>query len=265
MLHYSDFHRTVRVLFNDLDHRWPITLVKEIQVDALDQLRAAATKTSATTPSYTACVIKAAAQANDELRVRFPELNAVICHFLGFRWIREFGGISAGVAVSRDEDGLDRTFMLVIPEPQELSLGEITRRMQQAATAPEEQLPDYREFKALSRKPWWLRRLMLYIGANSAKLHRRHRGTFSLTTVGKFGVDIQASLPMAAPLQLGFGAVKERPVVREGQIVAARTMFLSLTFDRCLMNGRPCGEWLSRIDHILSTADDGKWMGQVGG
>lgn len=266
---YTGFHRAVQIIHGDVRQRWQIAFVNQIEVSEIDSLRRACESAGKATPSYTACVTKAAGVAIAELSREFPELNSMIGGVLGFRFLKRFDGVSAGVAVARDEDGHDRVFVQILDSPQDMPLGEITAKLKHASTAPADTLEDYQACKALYAKPGFVQRVMLALGVNVPSLHRRYRGTFSLTTVGKFGVDVQSVMPLTTPIQFGFGAIRKRPVVHttadgRDEIIAARTMNLTLAFDRRLMNGKPVGALMERVCHILETADDGKWYGSLG-
>jgi len=259
-MRYSGFHRAVGYIHNVARAKWPISLSAEVEVDALQQLREQAKSRGVDPPSYTACVTKAIGMALAELSPQYPELNSMIGRFLFFRWISKFDGVSLGVAVSRDEDGLDRVYVMVIQEPAKLSLADLTARLDHASKAPASEIPEYVESRKLYTYPGLVQRLMLYMGSTVKSLHQKHWGTASLTTVGKFGVNIQMGMPLTTPIQFGFGEIKKRPVVRGDKIEAALTVHLTMAFDRRLMNGRPPCQLLSRVQHILSTADDGRWF-----
>ena len=70
--------------------------------------------------------------------------------------------------------------------------------------------------------------------------------------MGKFGADFHLSLPQTSTLQFGMGAVKDRVVARAGLPVVVKTMNLTLSFDRILMNGRPAGILLETIARIMT-------------
>jgi pyruvate dehydrogenase E2 component (dihydrolipoamide acetyltransferase) len=52
---------------------------------------------------------------------------------------------------------------------------------------------------------------------------------------------------------LGVGRIAERAVVRDGQIVARPTMWLSLTFDHRIVDGAPAARFLARIRQLLES------------
>jgi pyruvate/2-oxoglutarate dehydrogenase complex dihydrolipoamide acyltransferase (E2) component len=49
------------------------------------------------------------------------------------------------------------------------------------------------------------------------------------------------------------GRIAERAVVRDGQIVARPTMWLSLTFDHRIVDGAPAARFLMRVRQLLES------------
>jgi pyruvate dehydrogenase E2 component (dihydrolipoamide acetyltransferase) len=79
-------------------------------------------------------------------------------------------------------------------------------------------------------------------------------GTFTITNFGVFGVGYSITTPVINQPEaaiLGTGAVVDRPVVREGQIVIRPIMPLSLTFDHRLLDGAPIGKFFKRLQELL--------------
>ena len=79
-------------------------------------------------------------------------------------------------------------------------------------------------------------------------------GTFTITNFGVFGVGYSITTPVINQPEaaiLGTGAVVDRPVVREGQIVVRPIMPLSLTFDHRLLDGAPIGKFFKRLQELL--------------
>jgi pyruvate dehydrogenase E2 component (dihydrolipoyllysine-residue acetyltransferase) len=149
--------------------------------------------------------------------VRHPRVNA--------SWrddaIEVHDDVNLGIAVAV-EDGL---VVPVLRRAQTLSLGEIVAR---AAELTE---------KARSGK------------FGSADLTG---GTFSLSNVGMLDVDELVAVinpPHAAILAVA--AVKDRPVVRDGQLAVAKTMRATLSCDHRVLNGVEGGRFLQELKGIL--------------
>ena len=77
-------------------------------------------------------------------------------------------------------------------------------------------------------------------------------GTFSITNGGIFGSML--STPIINPPQsgiLGMHAIQQRPVAEDGQVVIRPMMYLALTYDHRIVDGREAVTFLVRIKEIL--------------
>jgi 2-oxoglutarate dehydrogenase E2 component (dihydrolipoamide succinyltransferase) len=81
-------------------------------------------------------------------------------------------------------------------------------------------------------------------------------GTFTITNGGVFGSML--STPILNPPQtgiLGMHNVVERPVVREGQMVIRPIMYLALSYDHRLIDGREAVQFLVRIKECVESPE----------
>lgn len=79
-------------------------------------------------------------------------------------------------------------------------------------------------------------------------------GTFTITNGGIFGSML--STPILNPPQcaiLGMHAIKERPVVENGQIVVRPIMYLALSYDHRLVDGREAVQFLVTVKECLES------------
>jgi 2-oxoglutarate dehydrogenase E2 component (dihydrolipoamide succinyltransferase) len=79
-------------------------------------------------------------------------------------------------------------------------------------------------------------------------------GTFTITNGGVFGSML--STPILNPPQcaiLGMHAIKERPVVENGQVVIRPIMYLALSYDHRLVDGREAVQFLVTIKECLES------------
>ena len=77
-------------------------------------------------------------------------------------------------------------------------------------------------------------------------------GTFTISNGGVFGGLL--STPIINPPQsavLGMHRIEERPVVRDGQIVARPMMYLALCYDHRLVDGREAVTFLVRVKEAI--------------
>jgi len=84
------------------------------------------------------------------------------------------------------------------------------------------------------------------------KLDELQGGTFTISNGGVFGSLM--STPILNPPQsgvLGLHRIEERPVVRAGQIVAKPMMYLALSYDHRVVDGREAVTFLARIKDAI--------------
>ncbi len=88
--------------------------------------------------------------------------------------------------------------------------------------------------------------------ANKIELEELKGGTFTISNGGVYGSLL--STPIVNPPQsgvLGLHAIQERPVAREGQVVIRPMMYVALTYDHRLIDGRESVMFLKRIKELL--------------
>jgi pyruvate dehydrogenase E2 component (dihydrolipoamide acetyltransferase) len=77
-------------------------------------------------------------------------------------------------------------------------------------------------------------------------------GTFTVSNLGMYGIDNFSAVintPQAAILAVG--AIKERPVVRDGELTAAHMLYVTLACDHRILYGAPAAEFLARVRTLL--------------
>ncbi|HEY5312365.1 MAG TPA: 2-oxoglutarate dehydrogenase complex dihydrolipoyllysine-residue succinyltransferase [Pirellulales bacterium] len=83
---------------------------------------------------------------------------------------------------------------------------------------------------------------------NKIKLEELEGGTFTISNGGVFGSLL--STPIVNPPQsgiLGLHTIQERPVAREGQVVIRPMMYVALTYDHRIVDGREAVTFLRRV------------------
>jgi pyruvate dehydrogenase E2 component (dihydrolipoamide acetyltransferase) len=76
--------------------------------------------------------------------------------------------------------------------------------------------------------------------------------TFTISNLGMYGIDSFSAVinpPQAAILAVG--AIKERPAVRDGELVVAHLMSVTLACDHRILYGADGAEFLARIRTLL--------------
>jgi pyruvate dehydrogenase E2 component (dihydrolipoamide acetyltransferase) len=77
-------------------------------------------------------------------------------------------------------------------------------------------------------------------------------GTFTVSNLGMYGIDNFSAVintPQAAILAVG--AIKERPVVRAGELTVASMLYVTLACDHRILYGAPAAEFLARVRALL--------------
>jgi 2-oxoglutarate dehydrogenase E2 component (dihydrolipoamide succinyltransferase) len=88
--------------------------------------------------------------------------------------------------------------------------------------------------------------------ANALKLEELQGGTFTISNGGVYGSLL--STPIVNPPQsgvLGMHATQDRPVARNGQVVIRPMMYVALTYDHRIVDGREAVTFLKRIKDSL--------------
>lgn len=79
-------------------------------------------------------------------------------------------------------------------------------------------------------------------------------GTFTITNGGVYGSLL--STPLINPPQsgvLGMHAIQDRPVAREGEVVIRPMMYIALTYDHRIVDGREAVTFLRRIKEVVES------------
>ena len=87
---------------------------------------------------------------------------------------------------------------------------------------------------------------------NKITLEELQGGTFTISNGGVFGSLM--SMPIVNPPQsgiLGMHAIQDRPVARDGQVVIRPMMYLALTYDHRIVDGREAVSFLRRVKECV--------------
>jgi len=87
---------------------------------------------------------------------------------------------------------------------------------------------------------------------NKLKIEELQGGTFTISNGGVYGSLL--STPIVNPPQsgvLGLHAIQERPVARDGNVVIRPMMYVALTYDHRIVDGREAVSFLKRVKDII--------------
>jgi pyruvate dehydrogenase E2 component (dihydrolipoamide acetyltransferase) len=189
----------------------------EIEMDAAIEIRTRlkelALSSERPVPSVNNFIVKACALALRE----FPKANGA---YRDGRF-ELHGRVNVGIAVA----GQDALVVPTIVDADRKTLGEIAR-----------------DARTLAER----------VRAGAVTPPELSGGTFTVSNLGMYGM--RAIVPVINPPQaaiLGVGAMTERPVVRDGEVVVRQMMDVTLVCDHRILYGADAAQFLSRIRELL--------------
>lgn len=227
-----------------------VCFLGEVDLEAIERVRAAA---RAARPTYSAFMIKALGLAMRDFPYANRRLYRPWWPFARLR-LQQFEACDVSVAVEREHPGVEvATSVEIVRDADSAPLEAIMRRLQAVVTgegAGDMNWPAYRAL--VTRCPVWLTRLLVQLlPLRIPAAWARWRGAAAIvSSPAKYGVDAVIGA-WASPVGLSFGLVRDRAVVRDGQVVARRTVHVSLNFDRRVMAGAQAARFFRRVlDHL---------------
>lgn len=239
--------------------RWDHTcsVVAEVDLTNVERVRARAAAAGRPKPSYTAFVVKAVALAlrehpcaNRRLVKRWWLPFARPCY-------QHFQTCDVALGIERKVPNAECVaYTEIVRSADELSLDQITERLRAMANSTLETSEQWRGFHALGTKvPAWIANRIAALPLYFPSLWRKWRGGAAMiSSPGKYGADAVLGT-WHCPLGVSFGCVKQRPVVRDGKIMAAPTFVLYLNFDRRLLAGGPAGRFFHSLVSFLENPE----------
>jgi hypothetical protein len=187
-------------------------------------------------PKWTAIFAKALALAADEV----PELRRA---YVKMPWphLYEYPTSKASIMIERDYRGEPALCPVSVKDPSHQSLTAISDVLEHAASAPVEDLREFRRWIRLTKVPRPLRRMMWWIGLNIGRQRGNFFGTFGVSVYSALNAE---SLHPLSPLTalLNYGVIE-----RDGS-VAVRIMY-----DHRVMDGATVARALGRMEQILNS------------
>lgn len=95
------------------------------------------------------------------------------------------------------------------------------------------------------------------VSTNKIAISDLEGGTFTITNGGVYGSLL--STPILNPPQsgvLGMHAIQERPVARDGQVVIRPMMYLALSYDHRIIDGREAVQFLKRVKELIEDPEE---------
>ncbi|MCK9878043.1 2-oxo acid dehydrogenase subunit E2 [Frankia sp. AgPm24] len=187
---------------------------------------------------------------------RHPEANAAILDGRRPKVVRH-DAVHGKLTLDKTLDGHRVVLATVLRDLERLDLDEIQRQVERFRTGDPASMPEFAGVRALhragpGRRGWRraeraFRRVVRPLESRAAIW-----GTVAVTSLGHGVVDGFHSVG-GTTVTLGLGRTVERPVVRDGRIVVAPVMRLSLAFDHRVIDGAEAADVLADIRETLQT------------
>lgn len=186
----------------------------EAAVSLREQMKAAANE-SRRAPSFNDMVVKAAALALRE----FPKANG---GYKDGKWDL-YSRVNVGIAVATD----DALIVPTIFDADKKSLGEISKDARALATR---------------------------VRAGRITPPELSGATFTVSNLGMFGTtEFTAIITSGQAGILSVGALRDTPVVKDGQVVPGKRMNITIAADHRILNGAEAAQFVARIRELLET------------
>ncbi len=186
-------------------------------------------------PQWTAIFAKAYALMARE----FPDFRRA---YVKFPWpqLYEYPLSTASLVLERDYRGEPSLFSFRIKDPAALSLDELRRRISHGATAPIDDIKDFRRFLMVAGLPRPLRRLLWWFGLNIGLVRGKVCGTFGLSVYSALNAE---SLHPLAPLTT---------LLNYGVIASDGKVDVRIIYDHRVMDGATVARALAKLEEILN-------------
>ncbi|MFI9274308.1 2-oxo acid dehydrogenase subunit E2 [Kitasatospora sp. NPDC052896] len=224
----------------------PVFLDTEVDMSMIQRHRAAARERG---ERYS--VVSYVLHAGGRVLDRHPEANAAIRGTARPK-IARYSSVNGKVTLDKTIGGQRVVLSTVLPDLQRAELAEIQHRLAHHRDGDPERMPEYAPTRLLHRLPWPFGGWLFRLGVRPLRRRAGAFGTFAVTSLSHRPVDGFASVG-GTTITLGLGQVADRPVVRAGEVVAAPTMRLTLTFDHRVIDGAEAADVLADLKQALES------------
>ena len=244
-----------RVLLNDLLGLARSCLVNhhiiEVDFTSVDHFRARYHKDTGRSATYVACTLLAVGQT---LR-GYPELNSYL-QKLPTRRLVIYDDVDISMGVERMNNNTHWVSRSILRKANNKNFNDIVEFLDAARHGTYREDTDGRASAAFLKLPSLIRRLVMhsYLMTSPRRMQRAF-GTCAFTSVGKFGTTITTPLsPRTVTFSLG--SVRERPIVRDGSVVPAKTGYITITYDHRVADGADVARMGNDLCRFLESFDE---------
>ncbi|MGW0337526.1 2-oxo acid dehydrogenase subunit E2 [Streptomyces sp. NPDC003011] len=224
----------------------PVYLDTEVDMTAVGHHRTAA-RGEGRRYSVVAYVLQAAGR----VLASHPEANAAIRGRIRPR-IARYPSVSGKVTLDKTLGGRRVVLATVVPELERSSLDAVQRQVDRFRDGDPDRMPEFEPVRRLHRLPVPVGRLLFRLATRSLSHRTELVGTVAVTSLGHRPVDGFQSVG-GTTVTLGVGRVVDRAVVRNGAVVVAPVMRLSLAFDHRVIDGAEAADVLAELKVFLET------------
>ena len=180
-----------------------------------------------------------------------PEVNA---RRAGNR-ILAFDRVDLGATVERHWRGDAVLDIVTIRDADQASSAEISALLHKAKFGPAQARGRGGAAAQLWRLPGPIRRTAFRIAATRPRVAATFGPAVGVTSLGMFASGWGWAVPLA-PLTViaTVGGVEDRPVVRDGRVVARPMLPLTLSFDHAVIDGAPAARFTATLRNLVETA-----------
>lgn len=183
-----------------------------------------------------------------------PEANAAIRGHMRPR-VARYRPVHGKLTLDKTIGGQRVVLPVVLRHLQSSDLDRIQRQINRFRDGDPATMPEFGPARLLHRLPLPIGRLAFRAGVRPLARRTAAMGTFAVTSLGHRPVDSFFSVG-GTTITLGVGSTRERPVARDGQVIIAPTMRLSLIFDHRVIDGAEAADVLAEIKNHLESFPD---------
>ena len=201
-----------------------------------------AQRTAAMLTTFNEVDMSAVMEVRSRRRDAFKERHGVGLGFMSFFTAATIGALKAFPRLNAEIDGDE----IVLKRYYDIG---IAVGAEEGLVVPVVRDADRKTFAEIERE---IARLAERAKTNQLSLDELRGGTFTITNGGVYGSLL--STPILNPPQvgiLGMHRIQERAMVKDGQIVARQMMYLALTYDHRIVDGREAVQFLVRVKELI--------------
>jgi pyruvate/2-oxoglutarate dehydrogenase complex dihydrolipoamide acyltransferase (E2) component len=180
-----------------------------------------------------------------------PAANAAIRGHLRPR-VATYDSVHGKITLDKAVNGQRVVLSAVLRDLEHAELDDIQPQVDHLRAGDPADMPEFAGARLLQRLPGPLGSVAFRLGVRPLTRRAETMGTFAVTSLGHRPVDGFYSVG-GTTITLGIGRTLERPVARDGRVIIAPTMRLTMTFDHRVIDGAEAADVLMEIKDGLES------------